>query len=47
MASGRDNDLIAYMESLGSPQALPPAFVTRLAVKLRIAGEIWFNRHEK
>ncbi|MCY4608860.1 MAG: FAD-binding oxidoreductase [bacterium] len=47
MASGRDNDLISYMESLGSPQALPPAFLTRLAVKLRLTGEVWFNRHEK
>lgn len=47
MASGRDNDLISYMESLGNPQALPPAFVTRLGVKLRLAREVWFNRHEK
>ena len=47
MASGRDNDLIAYMESLGSPQALPPAFVTRLGVTLRLAREVWFNRHER
>ena len=47
MACGRDNDLVAYMESLGTPQALPPAFVTRLGVKMRLAREVWFNRHER
>ena len=47
MACGRDNDLIGDMESLGTPQELPPAFLTRLGVNLRLAGEVWFNRHEK
>ena len=47
MACGRENDLISYMESLGSPEALPPAFVTRLGVKMRLAKEVWFNRHER
>ncbi len=47
MASGRDNGLIADMESLGSPRVLPPALLTRLGVRLRLAREIWFNRHEK
>ena len=47
MACGRDNDLISFMESLGTPQTLPPSFLTRLGVTLRLAGEVWFNRHEK
>ena len=47
MACGRDNRLIAYMDALGTPAALPPRPLTRIAVPLRIAWDIWSNRHEK
>lgn len=47
MACGRDNELIGYMESLGTPQKLPPALLMRMAVPLRIAKEIWTNHYER
>ena len=47
MACGRDNDLIGYMESLGTPSPLPPRALVRLGVPLRIARETWTNRHER
>lgn len=47
MACGRDNELIAYMNALGAPAPLPPRPLTRIAVPLRIAWDIWSNRHEK
>ncbi len=46
-ACGRDNELIGYMESLGTPQKLPPGPLVHMAVPLRIAKEIWSNRHER
>lgn len=47
MACGRDNELIGYMESLGTPGKLPPQFLMRMAVPLRIAREIWTNHDER
>ena len=46
MASGRDNPLIADMESLGSPSQLPTQPFLNLGVRARFKWELWRNRHE-
>ena len=46
MACGRDNPLIADMESLGAPSRLPPRPFLDLGVRARFAWELWANRHE-
>lgn len=46
MATGRENDLIADMESLGTPSALPPQPFLGVGVRARFAWELWSNRHE-
>ena len=46
MACGIDNPLIAYMESLGAPEKLPPALLLKLGVPARMAWDIWRARHE-
>lgn len=46
LATGRDNPLIADMESLGEPSPLPPRPFLDLGVRARFAWEIWSNRHE-
>ena len=46
MATGRDNPLIADMESLGAPDQLPPRPFLDLGVRARFAWEHWTNRHE-
>jgi glycine/D-amino acid oxidase-like deaminating enzyme len=47
MACGVDNPLIADMESLGQPQALPPQPFLGLGVRLRQRWELWKNRGER
>ncbi len=46
MACGKDNPLIADMEGLGSPEALPPRPFLGLGVRARFAWEIWRARAE-
>lgn len=46
MATGRDNPMIADMQSLGEPDALPPAPFLGLGVRARFGWELWRNRHE-
>ena len=46
MATGRENELIADMQSLGSPSALPPRPVLDIGVRARFFWELWSNRHE-
>ncbi|MCP5072463.1 MAG: FAD-binding oxidoreductase, partial [Rhodobacteraceae bacterium] len=46
MACGRDNPLIADMQSLGEPDALPPRPFLDIGVRARFAWELWRNRHE-
>ena len=46
MATGRDNPLIADMQSLGSPSNLPPRPFLDLGVRTRFQWELWANRHE-
>ena len=46
MATGRDNPLIADMQSLGEPETLPPRPFLNLGVRARFAWEHWSNRHE-
>ena len=46
MACGRDNPLTADMESLGSPQRLPPRPFLDMGVRARFFWEHWTNRHE-
>ncbi|MGH8632225.1 MAG: NAD(P)/FAD-dependent oxidoreductase, partial [Burkholderiales bacterium] len=47
MACGEDNPLIADMESLGRPAALPPQPLLGIGVRLRQRWELWRNRHER
>ena len=47
MACGEDNSLISDMESLGSPQRLPPRPFLDLGVRARFALEMWRGRNEK
>lgn len=46
MATGRDNPLIADMQSLGEPEMLPPRPFLDLGVRTRFQWELWTNRHE-
>ncbi len=46
MACGLDNPLIADMESLGRPSALPPRPILDLGVRLRNAWDAWRGRDE-
>ena len=46
MATGRDNPLIADMQSLGEPEMLPPRPFLDLGVRTRFQWELWANRHE-
>ncbi len=46
MATGRDNPLIADMQSLGEPETLPPRPLLDVGVRARFAWEHWTNRHE-
>lgn len=46
MACGEDNPMIADMESLGTPNKLPPRPFLDLGVRARFAWELFTNRHE-
>ena len=46
MAAGRENPLIAEMQSLGEPSMLPPRPFLDLGVRARFQWELWKNRHE-
>jgi glycine/D-amino acid oxidase-like deaminating enzyme len=46
LASGRDNPLIAEMQSLGEPSPLPPRPFLDLGVRARFQWELWRNRDE-
>lgn len=46
LACGRDNPLIADMQSLGTPVTLPPQPLSAIGARLRMAWELWRNRHE-
>ncbi|MEM6483243.1 MAG: FAD-binding oxidoreductase, partial [Pseudomonadota bacterium] len=46
LATGRDNPLIADMESLGDPDQLPPRPFLDLGVRARFQWELFTNRHE-
>ena len=46
LACGRDNPLLADMEALGTPSALPPAPFLGLGVRARLAWELWRWRAE-
>lgn len=45
-ATGRNNPMIADMESLGSPSLLPPRPFLDMGVRTRFKWELWANRHE-
>jgi glycine/D-amino acid oxidase-like deaminating enzyme len=46
LACGRDNLLIADMQSLGEPSPLPPRPLLDIGVRARFMWEHWRNRHE-
>ncbi len=46
LATGQDNPLIADIESLGSPQSLPPRPFLDIGVRAKLAWEIWRARAE-
>ncbi|MGI9354707.1 MAG: NAD(P)/FAD-dependent oxidoreductase [Rhizobiaceae bacterium] len=46
LASGRDNPLIADMQSLGEPVKLPPAPLAALGARAKMGWEKWKNRAE-
>ena len=46
LACGRNNPLLADMQALGTPAALPPAPVLGLGVRARLAWELWRWRCE-
>lgn len=46
MATGRDNPLIADMQSLGEPELLPPRPFLDIGVRARFQWELFTNRHE-
>ena len=46
LACGRQNDLIADMESLGEPTQLPMRPFLDLGVRARFGWELFANRHE-
>ncbi len=47
LACGHDNPLIADMEALGSPSALPPRPLLDVGVEARMAWELWQARGER
>jgi len=46
MASGQDNELIGYMESLGQPNKVPPRPFLDIGVRSKFAWELWKARSE-
>jgi len=46
MACNQDNELIAYMQSLGKPNSVPPRPFLDLGVRAKFAWEIWKARAE-
>jgi len=46
MACNQDNELIAYMQSLGTPNSVPPRPFLDLGVRAKFAWEIWKARAE-
>ena len=46
MACDEANPLIADMESLGTPNTIPPRPFTDIGAKAKMAWEIWNNRKE-
>lgn len=46
LATDRENELIADMESLGAPDLLPPRPFLDLGVRARFQWELFANRHE-
>jgi hypothetical protein len=46
LACGVDNPLIADIQSLGTPAALPPRPFLDVGVRLRNAYDLWRMRHE-
>ncbi len=46
MATGQDNPMIADMESLGTPDALPPRPFLDIGVRAKFAWELWKARAE-
>jgi len=46
MACGVDNELIGYMESLGTPDRLPPRPLLDIGVRSKLAWELWRARAE-
>ncbi len=46
MACGVDNELIGYMESLGTPDRLPPRPLLDIGVRSKLAWELWRSRAE-
>ncbi len=45
-ACGRDNPMFEHMESLGTPDILPPEPFLGIGVRARLLWEMWSNRHE-
>ncbi len=46
LACGVDNPLIADMESLGTPDPLPPRPLVGIGARAKLRWETWKNRHE-
>ena len=46
MACNEDNELIGYMESLGTPDTVPPRPFLDIGVRAKMAWEIWKARAE-
>ena len=46
MACGEDNPLIADMQSLGTPDTIPPRPLVEIGARARIKWEVWKNRKE-
>jgi len=46
MACARENPLIADMQALGQPQALPSRALLEIGARAMMRREIWKNRHE-
>jgi len=46
LACGRDNPLIADMQSLGEPEKLPPAPIAAIGARTKMGWEKWKNRAE-
>ncbi|MEM9062234.1 MAG: FAD-binding oxidoreductase [Pseudomonadota bacterium] len=46
LACGRDNPLIEDMRGLGEPTDIPARWMTEIGARVRLAWEVWSNRHE-